>query len=123
MSPPTCVTGEGRRSEGHVPKKVTFRSDEFLGDTTRRSHSMRVSPGLLSRRLEEDGEPYQQLRNFEALVACPKWCRFPCVTLQCMYVSKLSAHTLRPRISVQSDRCWRREKQRKGTQKKRAQEQ
>ena len=27
-------------------------------------------------RIEEDGEPYQQLRNFEALVACPKWYRF-----------------------------------------------
>ena len=26
-------------------------------------------------RIEEDGEPYQQLRNFEALVACPKWYR------------------------------------------------
>ena len=75
MSPPTCVA-LGSAFGGACSQQIAFRSDDFLVGTTRRSHSVRVSPRLLSMRIEEDGEPYQQLRNFEALVACPKWYRF-----------------------------------------------
>ena len=92
---PTCVTGEGRRSEGHVPSKSHFIPMIPLAMLQEEAIRCDCPPNryTLQEYVEEDSEPYQQLRNFEALVACPKWYRFPYVNSAMHMLSKLSAHT------------------------------